>query len=64
MDEQTAAMLARLTFTDGYDQGYNDGTHPSGVVTHLRHRDPEAWNMTSKEYQRGYEQGWADARGE
>jgi hypothetical protein len=50
--------------TLGYDQGWNDGTHPSGVVTHASHRDPEAWATYSPAWQQGYAHGWAAARGE
>jgi hypothetical protein len=46
----------------GEQQGWDDGTHPSGVMTHLSHRDPEAWAEQTEDYRRGYEKGWLKAR--
>lgn len=46
----------------GRRQGYEDGTHPSGVVTHASHRDPEGWADMGGAWRAGYEKGWQQAR--
>jgi hypothetical protein len=44
----------------GRDCGASDANHPSGVMTHLSHRDPEAWAQLSDDLRRGYDQGWRE----
>lgn len=46
----------------GHDWGYGDGTHPSGVVTHASHRDPDGWAEQTDDWRAGYEAGWQAAR--
>jgi hypothetical protein len=55
-------MTESFGYISGYDQGWSDGTHPSGVVTHASHRDPEGWAEAGDDYQRGYQLGWDAAR--
>lgn len=46
----------------GNQQGWDDGTHPSGVMIHASYRDPEGWAEQSEAWQAGYEDGWQEAR--
>ncbi len=56
---------SRVTERDmGWALGWADGTHPSGVMTHVSHRDPEAWAEQSAAWQDGYQAGWEEARGD
>lgn len=49
-------------YREGYQWGWGDGTHPSGVMTRLSHRDPEAWSEQSDRFREGYNAGWEAAR--
>ena len=61
-DTTEAEAKAEVDYRIGRQWGWDDGTHPSGVVTHARHRDPEGWAEQSEAWQRGYEVGWGEAR--
>lgn len=54
--------LESQEFYIGRQWGEDDGGHPSGVVTHASHRDPEAWAEQSDDWKRGYEVGWESVR--
>lgn len=47
-----------IEYRVGYDQGEHDYRHPSGVVFHAAHRDPEGWAEQTEDWQRGYDIAW------
>lgn len=46
----------------GRGWGETDGAHPSGVVTHAAHRDPEGWAEQTDNWKQGYQDGWESVR--
>jgi hypothetical protein len=45
----------------GFEWGWSDGTHPSGVCIHAMFRDPDGWAEQTREWQFGYNRAWFDA---